>query len=308
MYMDLFFATLFISTIISSMTGSVELSDYQSKVQSQTPLFSFGIVADVQYANSDPAGTRFYRASPEKLREAMNSFSLDSVDFIFNLGDLIDKDFESYKPVMNILDSSHLKVYHTTGNHDYAVEPRQKKRIPQLDKSKEGYYSFVHKGFRFIILNGNEISTYSTTSKSVIAEAGKMITALRDSGELNAMDWNGGVSTKQLQWLDEQLNTSETNKEKAFIICHFPVVPENAHNLLNYRNVINTLQKHHNVIAWLNGHNHAGNYGNVNFTHFVTFKGMVETENTNSYAMVDVYKNKIWIRGSGREKSMILAY
>jgi hypothetical protein len=35
---------------------------------------------------------------------------------------------------------------------------------------------------------------------------------------------------------------------------------------------------------------------------------MVETENTGSFARVDVYGNKIWITGSGREKSQILAY
>jgi len=37
-------------------------------------------------------------------------------------------------------------------------------------------------------------------------------------------------------------------------------------------------------------------------------KGMVETENTNSFAMVEVYNNRIWIKGYGREKSQILAY
>jgi hypothetical protein len=42
--------------------------------------------------------------------------------------------------------------------------------------------------------------------------------------------------------------------------------------------------------------------------HFVTFKGMVETDANNSFALVEVYKNKIWIRGYGREKSQILAY
>jgi len=35
---------------------------------------------------------------------------------------------------------------------------------------------------------------------------------------------------------------------------------------------------------------------------------MVETESSNSYAIVEVYKNKIWIKGYGREKNMILAY
>jgi hypothetical protein len=35
---------------------------------------------------------------------------------------------------------------------------------------------------------------------------------------------------------------------------------------------------------------------------------MVDTGDSNSFALVEVYRNKIWIRGSGREKSQILAY
>ncbi len=308
MYMNLLIATLFATTIISVMSGKDELSDPEKMMQSQVPLFTFAIIADVQYADYEPAGTRFYRESLSKLREAMNSFREDSVDFVVNLGDIIDRDFYSYKPVLNIIDSSRLKTFHVTGNHDYSVEPRMKKRLPLEQPSKDGYYSFKHKGFRFIFLNGNEISTYSTTSRSTIGEAEKIIKALNDSSEINAMEWNGGMSKKQIEWLAKQLTESAAENERAFIFCHFPVVPENAHNLLNYKEVLATLEKHHNVIAWLNGHNHAGNYGNFNLTHFVTFKGMVETADQNSYAMIDVYRNKIWIRGSGREKSLILAY
>jgi hypothetical protein len=72
--------------------------------------------------------------------------------------------------------------------------------------------------------------------------------------------------------------------------------------------VLPILEKYHNIIAWFNGHNHSGNYGNFNMIHFVTFKGMVETDANNSFALVEVYKNKIWIRGYGREKNQILAY
>ena len=68
------------------------------------------------------------------------------------------------------------------------------------------------------------------------------------------------------------------------------------------------IEKYQNIIAWFNGHNHAGNYGNFNMIHFVTIKGMVETETNNSFALVEVYRNKIWIKGYGREKSQILAY
>jgi manganese-dependent ADP-ribose/CDP-alcohol diphosphatase len=276
--------------------------------QEQKPLFSFGLIADIQYCDCDPAGTRFYRNSLVKLEEAVRSFRADSPAFIVNLGDMIEKDFASYKPVYNILDTSGFKIYHTTGNHDYSVEPRMKKRIPQLRSNKEGYVSFNYGKFRFIILNGNEMSTYATTDKSVIKAAGDYILKLIKNGEINGLDWNGGIGSKQIQWLTDQLNTATRNDEKVFILCHFPVYPDNEHNLLNYGDILTILKEYNNVIAWFNGHNHAGNYGNFNMIHFVTLRGMVETDNSNSFALVEVYKNKIWIKGNGREKSQILAY
>jgi len=298
-----------ITLLISGATTDKPKSGVTSPVaQEQKPLFSFGLIADVQYCNCDPDGTRFYRKSISKLEEAITSFRIDSPAFIINLGDLIDKDFNSFKPVMSMFDTAGFKIYHVTGNHDYSVEPRQKKRIPTLAPSKEGYFSFVYDNFRFIILNGNEISTYYSSGKKNIKKATDYIAKLKNEGEINAVDRNGGMSDKQILWLSNQLNASSKNNEKVFIMCHFPIFPENDHNLFNYRDILTVLGDYNNVIAWFAGHNHAGNYGNFNMIHFVTIKGMVETDDSNSFALVEVYKNKIWIKGSGREKSQILAY
>ncbi len=274
----------------------------------QKPLFSFGIIADVQYADQEPAGTRHYRASAGKLRSALASLNKDSVSFIINLGDLIDKDYSSYKPVMNIIESAGIKMFHVAGNHDYAVEKRYKKRLPVLVPSKDAYYSFIVQQFRFIVLNGNDISTYISNNKERISQAEKLITSMKAKGESNAVEWNGGIGTKQMSWLAGQLDDAKSKNERVIIMCHFPVVPDNVHNLLNYKEVLSLLQKHQHVIAWFNGHNHAGNYGNFNMIHFITIKGMVETETTTSFALVEIYRNKIWIKGQGREKSQILAY
>jgi manganese-dependent ADP-ribose/CDP-alcohol diphosphatase len=306
--MKLLIASFFTTIIIFNMPDKNDSGGLQFVNQSQKPLFTFGIIADVQYCEYDPAGTRFYRSSLVKLRKAVASLKEDSADFIINLGDLIDRDYGSFKPVLDIIDSSGLKTYHVTGNHDYSVDPRFKKRLPVLQPSKEGYYSFVYEKFRFIFLNGNEISTYMSNNKAAIKQAVDFIAALKNKGEINAVDWNGGISSKQLAWLSSQLNEATGKNEKVFLICHFPVVPDNVHNLLNYKEVFPILEKYQNIIAWFNGHNHAGNYGNFNMIHFVTFKGMVETDTNNSFALVEVYKNKIWIRGYGREKSQILAY
>jgi predicted phosphodiesterase len=282
--------------------------DLQYITPNKKHLFSFGIIADVQYADYDAVGTRFYRSSTEKLREAVASFKKDSVSFIINLGDLIDHDYVSFKPVLDIIGSSAINAYHVAGNHDFSVEKRLKKRLPVLASSKAGYYSFSYDNFRFIFLNGNEISTYISNNKTDIKEAEENLSLMKGKGEVNAVNWNGGFSRKQIDWLTGELTKAAAQNEKVFLICHFPVFPENVHNLLNYKEVLTILENYGNIIAWFNGHNHAGNYGNYNMTHFVTFKGMVETENSNSFAVVEVYKNKIWIKGSGREKNQILAH
>jgi manganese-dependent ADP-ribose/CDP-alcohol diphosphatase len=306
--MKLLIVSLFTAIIITHMPEKPDSGTLISLNQSQKPLFSFGVVADVQYCDCEPEGTRIYRSSLSKLREAVNSFKSDSVHFVVNLGDLIDRDFSSYIPVLNILDSSGLKVYHVTGNHDYSVDSRYKNKLPVLKHNPKGYYSFVHKNFRFIFLNGNEISTYSSDNKKSEKKGEELLISMKTNQEINAMEWNGGFSEVQIDWLKKELDSATEVNEKVFLICHFPAVPENIHNLLNYKEVLTLLNGYHNIVAWFNGHNHAGNYGNYNMIHFVTYKGMVETESTNSFAIVDVYRNKLWIRGSGREKSMILAY
>ncbi len=300
---------LIIAALITfAMSDSDKFGDYNTADQSQEPIFSFGIITDVHHCNCEPEGSRFYDKSLPRLREALKSLKASSADFMVNLGDLIDRDYESFKPVLDIIDSSGLKTWHCLGNHDYSVDKKYKKRLPVPLPEKEGYYSFTHKNFRFIILNGNEVSIYASGNKASIKQAEEYITRLKAEGSINAIDWNGGISEKQLNWLDTELGDAEAENEKVFIFCHFPIWPENLHNLLNYKEVVSVLEKHHNIIAWYSGHNHAGNYGNFNLIHCVTLKGMVESEEASAWSLVEVYRNKIWINGADREKSLILAY
>jgi hypothetical protein len=306
--MKLIIASLFASMMFVNMPEFNRTGNGGPGDQSQKPLFTFGVIADVQYCDCETEGSRFYRMSLGKLREAMNSFKADSVHFIINLGDMIDRDYASFKPALDIIDSAGLQVYHLTGNHDYSVDDRLKKRLPLPQPGKEGFYSFTIMNFRFIALNGNELSTYASANKALVKKAEEYLAALKDSGSVNAIDWNGGMSSRQLVWLKVQLDEATIKNESVIIFCHFPVYPENIHNLLNYKEVNSILMNYHNIIVWFNGHNHAGNYGNFNMIHFVTMKGMVDTEKGNSFAIVEVYRNKIWIKGAGREKSQILAY
>lgn len=274
----------------------------------EKPVFSFGVVADVQYSDYDHGISRFYRSSLDKLREALTRFSADSIDFVVNLGDLIDRDMSSYEPVIEEFRASGLKTFHVAGNHDFSVKPGEKKRIPVLPAGNLRYYSFEEKGFRLIFLDGNDISTYGPSGLGAGDKAAEMLKGMRELGEQNALDWNGAIGPKQMKWFRQQLDSARFLKQKALVFCHFPVAPVNPHNLLNYNEVMNLLSEYPEVAAWMCGHNHEGNYIRVGNTHHVNFRGMVETEHENSYAIVKVYSDSIVIDGFGREPDRLLDF
>ncbi|MNS45618.1 hypothetical protein D3C72_780920 [compost metagenome] len=92
------------------------------------------------------------------------------------------------------------------------------------------------------------------------------------------------------------------------VLCHYPVYPENAHNMWDAPRILELLGAHPSVVAWFNGHNHEGNYGVLGHTHFVNFKGMVDTPDQNTFAIADVFADRIAIRGFGREEDRVLEY
>lgn len=276
-------------------------------IRQEKPILSIGIIADVQFADADASGTRYYRSSTEKLKEAYAVFGREKVDYVINLGDLIDHGYESFFPVLQIIDSARIKTYHITGNHDYSGS-NLKRKPPVLNRNNQGYFATRNKGVTVIFLNGNEISTYAHSDTALIRANTIYLDSLKSEGAINAIEWNGGIGKIQMQFLENTLNDCLKHHNKVILVCHFPVYPENIHNLLNYKEVLNLIQKYDNIIAWFSGHNHAGNYGMTGKIHFVTFKGMVETSGENSFAIADIFDDHIRIRGFGREENRILSY
>ena len=84
------------------------------------------------------------------------------------------------------------------------------------------------------------------------------------------------------------------------LFCHFPVYPKNGHNLWNAATLTDLLARYPCVAAYVNGHNHAGNYGQSDGIHYLTLKGMVDTEQS-SYSVIEVYADRLVVKGFGRE-------
>lgn len=184
-----------------------------------------GVFADCQYCDCETAGTRFYRNSLEKLDDCINQFNTNKeLDFIVGLGDLIDRNISSFDSVNSILSKSKKEVYHVIGNHDLSVDKRQFENVPGKLNLKETWYSVSKKDWRFIFLNGNDI-TFHSNNKETVKEAEKITAKLKTEGKPNYFDWNGGIGQAQLKWLEKELQKASDIKQKVAVFatthsCH----------------------------------------------------------------------------------------
>jgi predicted phosphodiesterase len=258
----------------------------------------FGAIADCQYCDIQGTGIRKYSLSPDKLRNCVATYNTLDLDYVVHLGDFIDRDFKSFDVVTPIFNQLTMPTYHVLGNHDFEVADAFKKDIPKKLGLDSKYYDFQVKGWRYVVLDGNDISFHAyPTNSQERAEA----TAYYEQKSITSPKWNGAVGAKQLSWLRGVLEKATQRNEHAMIFCHFPVYPENNHNLWNAEELTALLEGFSCVKAYINGHNHHGNYGIKNGIHYLTLKGMVDTEQT-SYAVVSVGEDSIHITGYGREE------
>lgn len=269
----------------------------------------FGVMADVQYCNSDPAGSRFYRWSPGKLEACVKHLNQLDLAFVIQLGDLIDADFHSFDRVVPILARLRHPVHHVLGNHDFTVAADDKAGVPGRLAMTAPHYAFTSGRWRLVALNGNDLSVIAHPEGSArYREARKMLARLKAAGRPNAQAWNGALGNEQLAWLEAQLALAEAKQERVIVFCHWPVYPSNPHNLWNDTAVLDILAGHECVAAYMNGHNHKGHYGLHQGLHCITFKGMVEHEDRTAYAVVHCGETHMAVMGYGDENSRSLPY
>jgi manganese-dependent ADP-ribose/CDP-alcohol diphosphatase len=271
------------------------------------PLYSFGVLADVQYCDCSNNGPRHYSSSLKKLHEAVRVFNQEQVKFVISLGDFIDRDAQSFDTLNKITKQLQMPVHHVLGNHDFSGDQEEIEKTPSYLGLKEKYYSFKNGGWRFIVLNGNDISVLGNkeNSKNYLL-AKRRLEELKGQGAPNAQPWNGELGKDQLAWLKKQLKSSLKANEKVIVLSHHPVSPERGSlNLWNDREVKSLLASFPHVKAYFNGHAHEGGYDFDKGKHYVTFKGMVENEE-NAFAIIEVYQNHLRINGYGAETDRIL--
>ncbi|SIO08264.1 Calcineurin-like phosphoesterase [Rhodovulum sp. ES.010] len=267
----------------------------------------FGVVADPQYAPVPPQGTRHYAQSLGKLAQAIEAFNRRDLAFSVTLGDIIDRHWDSYDRILPLYDRLEAPHAVVLGNHDFEVAPEHVHAVPRRLGLARRHYDFAARDVRFLVLDGTEISLFAHPRGSARHDAAaRRLAAMEAAGAVNAKPWNGGLSDAQLAWAEDVIADARAKGQRVVAMGHYPLYPADPHNCWDDARLVDLFSGYENVVMYLNGHNHAGNYGRAGGTHYVTFKGMVETADTTAHAVVAIDDDRIEIEGVGREDSRVL--
>jgi 3',5'-cyclic AMP phosphodiesterase CpdA len=121
------------------------------------------------------------------------------------------------------------------------------------------------------------------------------------------------MSDRQIEWLRGELVKAKAAGERVICFCHQPLLKEaspRTHTLANPAPVLKALDEAGAgvVEAWICGHDHTGGYAFRNGVHHLTLPGMVETQNSTSYALIRLLADRIVVEGVGRAPRCELPY
>lgn len=290
--------------VLSVLPAPAEPRDEQPVVADTT--VTVGLIADVQYCDCEPKGTRYYRDSLTKLADAAAVLNGQGLDLTIQLGDIIDRYERSFDEILPVYDLVDEPRYHVLGNHDFPLPSDEV--VARLGMPGQ-YYELSQGAWRFVVLDTNEISLYANEAGSAdYQRAQRMLEELRAAGAPNAQSFNGAVGRRQLNWLRSVLSDSRAAGQRVLVFGHMPIHGSSLHNAWDDKAIRRALQASGNVAAYLNGHNHAGAYALRRGIHYLNLQGMVEVSQTsNAYAVLHLGEDALTVDGFDREPDRLLA-
>ncbi len=287
------------------MSASLSLVIILLLLMVQTPILAsplrFGLLADVQYADQEAQGSRHYRQSLSLLEAAVADLNSRKLDFIIQLGDLVDGGEDSLDRILPIFNRMTARKHHVLGNHDF---PLDRETVMKKLGASQAYYSFAHDGWRFVVLDTQDLSLdggWPIESENY-KQAEAWLKQLKREGKPNAEPCNGGIGARQKEWLRQQLAEASLQQERVIVFGHIPVLEAASTDwclLYNHEEIVTILEQYNCVVAYFSGHDHAGGYAEKNGLHHLTLQGMVEAGSQNAYAVVTLRPEAIEIEGKG---------
>lgn len=308
--------------------------------QGKQPLFSFGVISDVQYADIADGRSflgvpRYYRHSILVLQRAVKKWNdLQKLSFAVNFGDIVDgfcpkdQSLNAVKKVVSAFEKFNGPIYHMIGNHCLYNLPREELlpllKIPGHDGS--AYYDFSPiPGYRFVVLDAYDISAIGwPKDHPKTIEALRLLKEKNPNADKNSpvgleglerrfLMFNGAVGKEQLQWLDNVLRDATNSKQMVIISCHLPLDPGASTSealLWNFDEVMDVIHRYKCVKVCFGGHDHKGGHSvDSHGVHHRVFEAALECPpNTDAFGYVDVYEDRISLVGTDRMHSTDMVF
>jgi len=271
-------------TFLQYLSGSVLWASTLPLQSSSSRPLRFGVVTDLHYAEREKRHTRYYQQSCSKLRDAMDDFIAQKLDFVVELGDFKDmypdNDAEAALRYLDTIEAELQrfggKVYHVLGNHDMDCISKEEFLSHTSNPGKargQSYYTFTARGVQFIVLDANFNKDRSPYCRG------------------NFKWQEAYIPQEELDWLHKEL---QRGKKPVVVLSHqlldsFSDAPKSV-CIGNADEVVRMLEESGRVLAVLQGHHHSGHYSLRNGIHYWTMKAMIENEYPahNSYAIVTI--------------------
>jgi manganese-dependent ADP-ribose/CDP-alcohol diphosphatase len=232
-----------------------------------------GLITDIHFSVNDAAGGA-HAATPD-LSACIEDFRNGSLDFVLQLGDMIngtpDRAEEELRQALPMLKKYTGAIHHVIGNHCLAVPQKDLLRNLGMERA---YYSFRKEKFRFVVLDGMDVSVLNEPETD--ADRALLRSCLARP-ELH--DYCGAVGERQIEWLHSELQEASAKKESVIVICHFPLHPATTdlkHGMLwNHREVRKLLEAYPAVRACIGGHYHYGGHAKEKDIHYLVLPAFV---------------------------------
>lgn len=259
----------------ASMTGrtTIAASALRGRSLDERSVLRFGLITDLHYADKPPAGSRHYRETLSKLAEAAERFQQTKLDFLVELGDLIDA-AESVEVELGYLDRidqdfskiAERRVY-VLGNH--CVDTLTKEEFLGRVGQDRSFGSFDAGGFHFVWLD----SCFRSDGEPY--------------GRKNSVWTDANVPESERDWLRDDLAATEL---PTIIFAHQRLDDPGPHGVRNAEQVREILEASGKVRAVFQGHSHQNDLREIGGIPYCTLVAMVEGSglDQNGYAVVEL--------------------
>ncbi len=259
--------------LLLTATATTTLDPASLFAEPDAKRLKIGLITDIHHADKPAKGTRYYQETLGKLDEAAYRFEKEEINFIVELGDLIDEadtvqtELRWLKDVNREFSVISKDRHCVLGNH--CVTTLSKEEFLGGVEQEKSYYSFDRGNFHFVILD----ACFRIDGTPY--------------GHKN-FDWKeSSIPALELEWLQTDLKST---KKKTVVFVHQRLDVGGDFGVKNALILRKILENSGKVIAVLQGHSHENDLRDIGGIHYCTLRAMVEGSgpDNNGYATMEL--------------------